>query len=399
MSDSSPARHAFRVAFIYALAGCGWILFSDRLLAALTEDPAVLSMLQTAKGWGFVVLSGVLLFVLVRSTMTGRQAVDQAMRQSEARFRATFRGAAIGLAHVDLQGRWLMVNSSLCEMVGYGEAQLLARDFQSITHPDDLSADLDHVKALLDGHGNSYSMEKRYIRSDGTVFWILLTVALVRDDSGEPAYFIVAVQDIDQRKRAEDEREVMLAEIHHRVRNNLQLVVSMLLMERNKFADAQVRASFDELLSRVQAMGLVHNQLYESGNFAEVDLGGYLHDLGEALAKSCGSPIHHLYLLDEVRVDMARAVPLGLLVVELLSNAHKHAFPCGRRGTIRISLSRDEDRLTVTVGDNGIGLPAEGCRPSTGLTLVNMLCDQLGGTLTQHQGTDGGAVFRVDVAG
>ena len=126
------------------------------------------------------------------------------LRASEARFRSAFDHAAIGMALVALDGRWLEVNRSVCGIVGYCEAELLARDFQSITHRDDLEADLLHVRRLIAGEIRDYQMVKRYIHKQGHVVWVLLSVSLVRDEGGNPLYFISQIQDITQRKEAED---------------------------------------------------------------------------------------------------------------------------------------------------------------------------------------------------
>ncbi len=130
---------------------------------------------------------------------------EEALRRSEERFRATFEQAAVGMAHVGLNGEWLRVNRKLREIVGYGEEELLGLSFQDITHPDDLEADVAHVEALLRGEIETYSMEKRYVCKDGSIAWVELTASLARDGgTGEPEYFISVIQDITERKRADE---------------------------------------------------------------------------------------------------------------------------------------------------------------------------------------------------
>ena len=124
--------------------------------------------------------------------------------KSEHRFRATFEQAAVGMAHVGVDGGWLRVNDRLCDIVGYPREELLQKTFQDITHPEDLEADLDHLRRLLAGEIGTYSMEKRYFRKDGSVVWVDLTVSVVREESGEPAYLIAVIEDISQRKRTEE---------------------------------------------------------------------------------------------------------------------------------------------------------------------------------------------------
>jgi two-component system, cell cycle sensor histidine kinase and response regulator CckA len=146
-----------------------------------------------------------------------RHARDQAelLRQSDERFRATFEQAAVGVAHVTLDGRWLDVNQRLCDIVGYERAELLARTLQDITFPADVDVDLELVRKMLAGEIRTYTLEKRYIRKDSELVWIDLTVSLVRDDTGAPIYFISVIQDISARKTAEAELEKTSAQLRH----------------------------------------------------------------------------------------------------------------------------------------------------------------------------------------
>ncbi|MCP5544244.1 MAG: PAS domain S-box protein [Akkermansiaceae bacterium] len=135
--------------------------------------------------------------------ITSRREAEEALRESERRFRGTFENAAVGIAHVAPDGTWLRVNHKLCEIVGYSRGELLARSFGDITHPDDLQTDWENARRTLDGEIDSYSSEKRYIHKDGSIRWISLNVSLVRDAAGEPDYFISVMRDIGARKRAE----------------------------------------------------------------------------------------------------------------------------------------------------------------------------------------------------
>jgi PAS domain S-box-containing protein len=146
--------------------------------------------------------------------ITERRRVEAALRESEQRFRRSFDDAAIGMALVGRDGCWLQVNRSLCEMVSYPEEELLEKTFQDITHPDDLEKDLEQVRRLLAGEIRTYQMEKRYFHRDGHVVWILLSVSMVHDEEGEPLYFVSQMQDISERKRAE--QKIRDAEEHYR---------------------------------------------------------------------------------------------------------------------------------------------------------------------------------------
>ncbi|MEM8828426.1 MAG: PAS domain S-box protein [Cyanobacteria bacterium P01_G01_bin.19] len=127
----------------------------------------------------------------------------EALKKSELRFRSTFEQAAVGVAHVSLQGEFILVNQRLCDILGYENDALINTTFQEITHHQDLDADLEYVERMIAGEINNYSLEKRYIKQDGSVVWTNLTVSLVRDDSGQPDYFISVVEDISERKEIE----------------------------------------------------------------------------------------------------------------------------------------------------------------------------------------------------
>jgi len=133
-----------------------------------------------------------------------RKQVEEALRESEEQFRATFEQAAVGIAHANLQGQFIRVNQKLCDIVGYNHKELIKLTFQELTYPDDLKADLEHVRRLLAGKIQTFSMEKRYIRKDKQLVWVNLTVSLVRKPSGEPKYFIAVIEDITLRKQAAD---------------------------------------------------------------------------------------------------------------------------------------------------------------------------------------------------
>jgi diguanylate cyclase (GGDEF)-like protein/PAS domain S-box-containing protein len=136
--------------------------------------------------------------------ITERKRTEEALREAEERFRRSFDDAAIGMALVGTDGRFLRTNRSLCDILGYREVELLGKTFQDITHPDDLDADLDQVRRMLVGEIRTYQMEKRYFHKEGQVVWTLLSVSLVHDEEGEPLYFVSQIQDISERKGLEE---------------------------------------------------------------------------------------------------------------------------------------------------------------------------------------------------
>ena len=155
----------------------------------------------------FLDLQAMALGRAIERDLQDRQREQSEMRLSEniALFESAFNNSAIGMALVAREGRWLKVNRELCSILGYSECELLACDFQKVTHPEDLNKDLAYVKDLLEGRRANYSMEKRFLHKSGSVVWAMLSVSMIRDQSGELRYFVSQVQDITERKRTESE--------------------------------------------------------------------------------------------------------------------------------------------------------------------------------------------------
>jgi diguanylate cyclase (GGDEF)-like protein/PAS domain S-box-containing protein len=158
--------------------------------------------------------------VMVSRDVTERKDIKETLRRSDELFRRSFRDAAVGMALVATDGRFLQVNRSLCEILGYPEVELLGKTFQDITHPDDLKKDLDHLGRMLAGEVRTYQVEKRYLHQEGHVIWILLGVSMVHDEEGEPLYFVSQIQDIGERKRAEEK----LREAEERYRSLIERI-------------------------------------------------------------------------------------------------------------------------------------------------------------------------------
>jgi len=177
--------------------------------------------LRAERDWPDALVTRLQLVAQVFTNALARRRADQALRESEEASRATFDQAAVGMAHVGTDGRWLQVNDKLCAVVGHPREELLQLTFQDITHPDDLDVDLSHMRQLLSGEINTYSTEKRYIRQDRSLVWINLTVSLARTAAGEPRHFISVVEDITKRKRAEETLRQSYAEIE-RLKDRIQ---------------------------------------------------------------------------------------------------------------------------------------------------------------------------------
>ena len=140
----------------------------------------------------------------IAQEMTPRKRVEEALRESEARFRGTFENAAVGIAHVDGRGRWTYVNRALCKILGYTREELLAQTFGDVSHPDDVEVSLGQFQRLMRGEITEHTLEKRYLHKDGHVVWVRLTASLQQDEASEPPYNIAIIEDITERKEAEE---------------------------------------------------------------------------------------------------------------------------------------------------------------------------------------------------
>ncbi len=174
-------------------------LFLSRLIRGQIEWDYPLSATLIA-----LVVASTLVYV-IKVIFDREQTLIEALRESQDRFGSAFRDAAIGMALVGTDGRWLQVNPALCRLVGYTEQELMATTFQALTHPDDLDTDLEFVRQMLAGQIRTYQMEKRYVHKQGPMVWALLSVSLVRDPSGQPLYFISQIQDMTKRKQMEEQ--------------------------------------------------------------------------------------------------------------------------------------------------------------------------------------------------
>jgi PAS domain S-box-containing protein len=186
-------------------------------------------------------VTGVLAIV---SDLSERARTNDALLESERRFRGSFESASIGMALVAPDGRFLEINRAFCELVGYSTEEMTSRDFQQITHPDDLARDLENVERTLAGKLDSYQMEKRYIRADGSEVWVMLSVTLVRGADGTPLHFVAHAQDIDARKRA-DERFVAAERRYRTLVEQLPLCMyirSLDMTQPNIYVSPQVEA-------------------------------------------------------------------------------------------------------------------------------------------------------------
>jgi PAS domain S-box-containing protein len=307
-------------------------------------------------------------YVRVMSDVTNRKFRDAELRLSEERFRRAFDDAPIGMALVGLTGRWLRVNRSLCDMIGYDAEALLETDLQAVTHKDDLAQELRQLARVLAGEIPSYQMEKRYLHKNGALVYVMLSVSLVRDAHGAPVYFVKQIENITERKAIDLMKSEFIGTVSHELRTPLTAIRGSLgLVDAGVFgklpekADAMVKIAYQNCERLVRIINdILDTEKIESGGMelhtVAIPVNAFLH---QALAFNEGYGVKYSvrFVLEEVAAHaelQADSDRLMQVMANLLSNAAKFS-PAGSEVTVRVS-----DRGTnvrVEVEDHGAGIP------------------------------------------
>jgi len=331
---------------------------------------------------------------LIITDITARKQAGEALRESEERFRRVFERSPFGIAIGDLDGRVIGSNPALESMLGYPKEELLNMNFARFTDNDDVEKERILVVELLEGKRDSYEIDKHYVRKDGRIILVRLVGTVISGPGGKPMMGLAIIEDVTEQRQAGEalrqalvEKEILLSEIHHRVKNNLAAFISLLSLEGSTEDNEAGRELKKNLQNRARSMALIHETLYRTHQFSEVDMDVYLTTLvGQIVSSYHLSPsIRTVVEAKGVALDLARATPAGLIVNELVTNSLKHAFPKDTIAnhtdqkdpcTVGIQLTKENGLYQLTVYDNGVGLPA-GFDPliakSLGLKLVNFL--------------------------
>lgn len=326
---------------------------------------------------------------------------QQVVRESEERYRLLFDSSPLPQWVVDVETfRFLAVNESAVRHYGRSREEFLAMTIQDIGPPQDLPTFLQYWSDVV--AGPQRTGDWRHCKKDGSVIFVEVTSRELTFQGRRAR--LVSIVDITERHRAEarvkaalKEKEVLLREIHHRVKNNLQVISSLLRLQATHIKDPLAQNAYQESHNRIRAMALLHSLLYESRDLSQIDFARYIKALMVHLFRSYGVGPDRIALeinTDHVSLDMDTAIPCGLIINELVSNSLKHAFPGDQRGEIRVEIRSEGDKYRLTVRDNGIGLPKDldfRREESFGLQLINILGEQLEATTELR--TNGGTEF------
>ncbi|MBY0457757.1 MAG: PAS domain S-box protein [Gemmataceae bacterium] len=358
---------------------------------------------------GRLLLAGMLVDV------TAERKAEAALRQNEARYRAVVQALAEGVVVQDAGGAIVAFNDRAPEVLGLTPDQLAGRTsldprWRAVRADGTPFPGDEHPAMLTLRTGRpQFGTVMGVHTPGGELRWITVNSAPLPGPDAAGGAVVCSFHDVTAVRGANDrlwasvrEKEVMLQEIHHRVKNNLQIISTLLDLGSDGITDPAAVAAFRESRARVRSMALIHERLYRSENLARVEFGAYARELAEDLLaayRADDEAVHLVVSVSAPPLPLDVAVPCGLVVNELVSNGLKYAFAGRPGGTIEVSLGRAAGGLVLAVADDGVGLPP-GFDPATagsfGLQLVVALAEQLGGAVAAGNGAGGaGARFEV----
>ena len=347
-------------------------------------------------------------FICVARDITERKEAEEALRESEEKYRNLVENISDVIYTLDKNGNITYLSTAVQGFIGYKPEELIGRSVFELIHEEDQYKIDKNSKEVL--NGKNFETEYRIKTKDGAIRWM--------NTSSQPIYLndeIIGVQgivsDITERKKVEEqiklslkEKELHLREIHHRVKNNIQVISSMLSLYTNYIKDEQYAEMFNELKNRIHTMSLIHEKLYLAKDTKQINFRDYIQELVnnlfqfyEKTAKQINTNIE----IQKISLGLDSAIPCGLIINELVSNVFKHAFKEGMTGEVKIYLKSEllnngDNRITIIVADNGLGFPSEIDFKNTqtfGLLLVNTYVEQLGGTIELN--TENGSEFKI----
>lgn len=294
------------------------------------------------------------------------------------------------------------VNDGFIRLMGMSKEKVVGKKLDEIQVYNNIHSEMD--LAIKDKHSRIF--ESNVTTHHLENIWISSTLTPIYDEKDNLKKLVLVDTNITSSKKMQQqieqslkEKEVLLKEIHHRVKNNLQIIISLLNLQSGYIKDEVTLKAVKDGQNRVRSMALVHEKFYQANELTEIDFGEYVEKLSQFLYQSYGDKTDRINVIvesDRVSLDMDTAMPCGLLVNEIVSNAYKYAFPGSMEGEIKIQLSRNDGKVTMKISDNGIGLP-EGFSienaESLGMQLIQALTSQIDGELSVSR--EGGASFTI----
>ncbi len=321
-----------------------------------------------------------------------RLQIHGALRESEQRFRNIYEAAQVGIVITTPALSIEKANPAFCYMIGYREEELKSMTFADITHPDYFSRDTE-IKLVASGEMLFHRSEKQYMHKDGSVLWGDIIVSGIRNEHGVLESFLFIINNITAGKQAEDEirsllqeKTLMLKEVHHRIKNNISSIESLLTLQSYSTKNTEALSLLQNAVSQVQSMRILYENLLISENYSDISTKTYFENLIQAiiaLYPNAGNITIETNISDFV-MNTKVIIPVGIIINELITNSMKYAFAGRAHGVLRVDISRELNSVLVIIADDGAGLPAgfnSDKNKGFGYMLVDMLVEQIGGSI------------------
>jgi len=374
----------------------------------------------------------------VITDITDQKAAQDKLWESEEKFRSMVEASPDVIWEIDLQGNFTYISPHCLEQLGYTQEDLIGKSFFPLIRPEFLPAIQNSFFLHVQEKRSFNRIDVPANRQDGSQCVIEIRSISKTGNDGQVKGFFGIARDITENKKAEEdlhvltrilksrilqrtdeleqeimhrkaaelaittslnEKEILLREIHHRVKNNLQIITSLIRLQKQQITDPGTMDVLQDSESRIRSMALIHEKLYRSTDLTSIDFSDYIRTLSSSLISAYAADPHRIRLIIDVKdlsLDINRAIPAGLIMNELISNALKHAFPGDRTGEINITGKSTPEGIVLSVQDNGVGLP-EGMdwknTSTLGLHLVITLINQLKGSVEMN--SDRGTVFDI----
>jgi PAS domain S-box-containing protein len=335
-----------------------------------------------------------------------RKKAEDALKKSENKYRTIFENVQDIFYQTNLEGNIIEISPSIERYSGYKPAELIGKPVETVyLNPEDREY---LIKKIVE-EGEVVDYEVKLKTKTNKLLYVSTNAHILFDSSKNPIGIEGSLRDITERKNIEiqlkkslEEKEMLLKEIHHRVKNNLMIISSLLNLQSRYIKDKASQDIFKESQNRARSMALIHERLYQATDLKRIDFGEYISELATELFHTYVSD-HGLIELkinvEDIFLDINTAIPLGLIVNELITNSLKHAFPDGNNGEINVEFRQLDNHYEFTVRDNGIGFPKDidfENSDSLGLRIVSSLTDQIDGhiELNRNNGTEFRIIFK-----
>jgi PAS domain S-box-containing protein len=345
-------------------------------------------------------LKGKKVALAISRDITERKKAEDALKNSEIKYRTIFENVQDIFYQIDKQGNIIEISPSIEQNSGYKPSELIGKPAEMFyLNPEDRK----YLIKEIEEKGEVVDYELTLKTKSNNMLYVSTNAHFLFDSSKNPIGIEGSLRDLTERKNIEiqlkqslTEKEMLLKEIHHRVKNNLMIISSLLNLESRYIKDKASQDIFKESQNRARSMALIHERLYQSTDLKRIDFGDYISSLATELFHTYEANPGLIKLeinVENILLDINTAIPLGLIVNELITNSLKHAFPEGKKGEINVNFHPKDDHYEFTVKDNGLGFPKHidfQNTDSLGLQIVNSLIGQIDGDieLDRNNGTE-----------